>query len=345
MRGYLVNVGYALRLSLVFWIALGLSMSKDMRRFRNCVLLFLALLFTLPLLIALGGRHAGLVAVGLGFVTALVLLVVPFFFIGNGILMLKKEGRSLPNMLSLLLGLVILLGEVSSIVFLSTVFFFVEVPHGIWEEAILVFSLTVIYGCVLFLAFMLYTMFIQVIPRKKDFDYVIIHGCGLLNGEEISPLLKSRLDKAIEVYRKDPTPPMMIPSGGKGEDETISESEAMAAYLQENGVNPTHILIENQSMTTMENLQNCKAIIDGRKGRKYTALVTSNYHVYRCLSYCRKIGLTCSGIGSYVADYYWPSALIREFVAIMHEKRHLKLTFLGWLFMVVPVLGVWSLSI
>ena len=62
-------------------------------------------------------------------------------------------------------------------------------------------------------------------------------------------------------------------------------------------------------------------IIDARGGRHYTALVTSNYHVYRTLRYCKKVGLKCTGIGSHVAFYYWPSALIREYVAVHAEKK------------------------
>ena len=41
-----------------------------------------------------------------------------------------------------------------------------------------------------------------------------------------SELALMDLDKAIEVYRRDKTPPKLIPSGGKGSDESLSEAEA-----------------------------------------------------------------------------------------------------------------------
>ena len=182
-----------------------------------------------------------------------------------------------------------------------------------------------------FLIFMIYTLFLQIIPRKKDFDYVIIHGAGLLHGEQLTKLLQGRVDKAIEVYRKDPTPPILIPSGGKGDDEKISEAEAMKRYLLEQGISETTIILEDRSSTTLENLQFSKQIIDSREGRSYTALVTSNYHVYRALRYARQCGLKCTGIGSPVAFYYWPSALIRELIAIHAEKRHAFLFLAGWI--------------
>ena len=183
---------------------------------------------------------------------------------------------------------------------------------------------------------MIYCVFLQIIPRKRDFDYVIIHGAGLLEGDRISKLLADRLDKAIEVYHKDPTPPILIPSGGKGSDEKLSEAEAMEKYLLEKGI-PAHMIIkEDKSATTYENLEFSKAIIDSFEGPKYTALVTSNYHVYRALRYCRKIKMKCVGIGSHVAFYYWPSALIREFIAVHSEKKHLIMFIVGWLLFVLP---------
>ena len=142
----------------------------------------------------------------------------------------------------------------------------------------------------MFVIFMIYSLFLQIIPHKKDFDYLIIHGAGLLDGRRVSKLLADRLDKAILVYRKDPTPPILIPSGGKGSDEAISEAEAMAEYLIAKGIPEDKIIKEDQSATTFENLKNSKAIIDSMAGSRYTALVTSNYHVYRALRYCRAVG-------------------------------------------------------
>ena len=179
---------------------------------------------------------------------------------------------------------------------------------------------------------MIYTLFLHIIPRKKDFDFVIIHGSGLLDGDRVPKLLKDRLDKAIEVYRHDPTPPTLIPSGGKGPDETVSEAEAMTQYLIGHGIPARDILPEKESTTTLENLQFSKRIIDEFGGRKYTALISSNYHVYRALRYCREIGLKCTGIGSHVAFYYWPSAMIREYIAIHAEKKHAVILAAGWVF-------------
>lgn len=323
--------------SLFWWIVFFIAFHKDRSRYRNCYLLFFALLSLIPFILNAAGDYGSVVFVIIINVILIGLLIVPFFLIFNGIVMIRKEGRQLSHLLSLILGIVILIGEAAFawlVISYSLSSYGDPLAHTYHSGlfiASLYTSMSVIYGSMAFLIFIIYTLFLQIIPKKKDFDYVIIHGAGLLEGDHLSKLLRDRLDKAVKVYRKDPTPPKMIPSGGRGADESISEAEAMKKYLLETGIPAEDILLEDTSATTLENLQNSKSIIDAVGGRNYTALVTSNYHVYRALRYCRRIGLTCTGIGSRVAFYYWPSALIREFIAIHAEKKHAVIFLGGWL--------------
>ena len=331
-------IGFGM-VSLLCWALFIFAFSKDRSRYRNCYFLFIALISVVPFLISLSGPYMNTVAVIIINAVLLILLIVPFFLIYNGIVMIKREGRHLSQLLSLALGGMILLGEAAFFLALFRPYFTEgAIDPSLWFLVCMMVSVTVIYGSLSFLIFMLYTLFLQIIPRKKDFDYVIIHGAGLLDGQRVSKLLRDRLDKAIEVYRKDPTPPKLIPSGGQGSDEKISEAEAMKSYLMDQGIPENDIILEDASTTTYENLLNSKKIMDIIEGRKYTALVTSNYHVYRALRYCRKIGLVCTGIGSHVAFYYWPSALIREFIAIHAEKKHAVLFLAGWVFCMAMLL-------
>lgn len=329
-------------LAAVFWAPFVYAFHKDRSRYRNCYLLFLGLMGSIPFVLNLFGNNMGVAFQMISLAVLIALLIVPFFLIHNGIVMLRREGRQLSHMLSLALGLVILVGEAVTIALMVkySVTFDLDASfyRSWWFVLGSLISITVIYGSMAFLIFMIYTLFLQIIPRKRDFDYVIIHGAGLLRGDQLSKLLRDRVDKAIEVYRKDPTPPKLIPSGGQGGDETVSEAAAMKQYLLEQGIPESDILLEDGSKTTLENLKFSKDILDRQTGRKYTALVTSNYHVYRALRYCHRIGLQCTGIGSRVAFYYWPSALIREFIAIHSEKKHAVTFILGWLLCVALLL-------
>ena len=333
-------------LSLFWWLLFYFCFRKDRSRYRNCYLLFIALAATLFNAVLYSESYINGVVVIVVMIILLAVLIVPFFLIFNGIIMIRNEGRSLANLLSLGFGILIGLGEFTTFLL---VYLAISSYNGsekimniirIWGDPLLFISVSVIYVSVSFLIFMIYTLFLQIIPKKKDFDYVIIHGAGLLEGERISKLLSERIDKALDIYHKDPTPPILIPSGGQGSDEKISEAKAMAEYMKDKNIPEDKIILEDKSTTTYENLLNSKKIIDERDGDKYTALVTSNYHVYRALRHAKKIGLKCTGIGSHVAFYYWPSALIREYIAVHAEKKHLIIFILGWIVCMIPVIYI-----
>ena len=347
MSGYLSRVFEYAVPCLLFWGVLAVSVTVDRSRFRNCIYLLLAAASSAPLFCVLSGSHALGTARALSILIFAVLLSVPAVLIENGVIMYRKEGRSLQNMLSLIMGILVGVGELCFFLFFIFPIFWSDrnsefITTGM--KVLLFISLSVIYVSVVFVSFMSYTVLLQLIPRKRDFDYVIIHGSGLLRGREVSKLLADRIDKAIEVYEKDPTPPILIPSGGKGRDEEISEAEAMEQYLIEHGIPKEQIIREDRSTTTRENLVFSKKIIDERASDPYVALVTSNYHVYRALSLCDDIDLECTGIGAHVARYYWPSALLREFAAIMSKKKNLLIFIAGWLCSVIPAMDavMWS---
>ena len=98
----------------------------------------------------------------------------------------------------------------------------------------------------------------------------------------------------------------------------------MQAYLVDRCSVPADaVLMEDRSSTTMENLLNSKAIMDARSGAGgYRAVVvTSDYHVFRTATYARRVGLKADGVGSRTARYFWPTAFIREYVAVSNAHR------------------------
>jgi uncharacterized SAM-binding protein YcdF (DUF218 family) len=204
---------------------------------------------------------------------------------------------------------------------------------------VLLIAATVFYFSFLVLCFVLYSVFIQIMSHRMNFDYVIIHGCGLSGGNRMTRLLSNRVDKAIQIYGKCAKKPFIIPSGGQGSDERVSEARVMSDYLIAHGIPADHILPEDRSATTRENLLYSRQIIDNRQSRGRVALVSSNYHIYRCLLLARDVGLKCTGIGADVALYFWPSALIREFIAVFVSKRFFPWAILGYLLFISPIIA------
>jgi len=332
METILSNTRVLLPFALILWALVFLGCLTRPQRYLNSLLLLAALGGTLLFIAGLFGDYMSTAVLVMAGLVTLILLCVPAMLIINGIVMVRREGKCLAHLLSLLLGIVIFVGELAFFVLLLGDL--VNSTAAIRIPVSFVFS-TVMFFSILILAFVVYMLFIQITPRRRRFDYVVIHGCGLLDGERVSTLLSNRLVKAIAVYEASAVKPILIASGGKGEDEKVSEAAAMAAYLRTKGIPDDHIWEEDGSVDTLENLANCKKLIDAAGGKPRTALVTSNYHVYRCLLYARRMKMRVTGVGAAVAPYYWPSAVLREFVAVFSRRPHVIWIILCYIFFIV----------
>lgn len=98
-------------------------------------------------------------------------------------------------------------------------------------------------------------------------------GGGLKNGK-VTPLLAARVDAALKfAWKQSKTgrkPPLLIMSGGQGEDEPLSEAEAMKEYAMEQGYDESRILLEDQSGNTAENMKFSREIMEEHsEGKPY----------------------------------------------------------------------------
>lgn len=99
---------------------------------------------------------------------------------------------------------------------------------------------------------------------ESSLDYVIVLGAKVKPDGTLSKTLKLRLDKALE-YAKENPETMLVLSGARGDAEPCSEADAMEAYLLEQGADPEHLLKEEQSFSTVENLAYSKILIEDRE--------------------------------------------------------------------------------
>ena len=185
-------------------------------------------------------------------------------------------------------------------------------PRSFLANLISFADLLLFYGTFLYLSYIIYAFFLNIFPIKKEPQTIIILGSGLF-GDKVPPLLAQRLDKGLAIYEKFNRKPVIIVSGGQGDDELISEAEAMAGYLMEKGVPADSILLENKSRTTFENLTFSKQLMLAHGlEQDRVVLVTNSFHALRAGIYMKQVGLKGRSIGSRTAFYFLPSAWIRE---------------------------------
>lgn len=277
------------------------------------------------------------IAIFVGFLMVMSLLFIlqAFLLLWNAWIVWRRESHTLANMLTLFLGLAILL-----LPWLSNLV-------GNWVPEPVRYLMTTFPNLVIFyVAFWFYNYLTMLIlyqfnwPRLRQ-DYIIVLGAGLLNGDQVSPLLARRIDRGLRFYQKQTTkthhPAVMIFSGGQGSDESVPEGQAMLDYAIAHGLPATNGWAEKRSTTTFENMRFSKQLIDqGPVKQPRTIFVTNNYHTFRAGIVAKQAGLKADGIGAKTAHFFLPDAILREYIAIFvrHKWWH-----------AVAVVGLFLLSL
>ncbi len=151
----------------------------------------------------------------------------------------------------------------------------------------------------------------------------MILGCRVKSDGTPTPILRSRADAAIAFAKRqlDETGKRakFIPSGGKGDDEPISEAECVKNYLVSRGVSEEDIILEDASRDTAENMRFSFALTTDADR---CAFATTNYHVFRSgIAANRASKFKAEGIGAPTKWYFWPNAAVREFVSLLTGHR------------------------
>ena len=253
----------------------------------------------------------------------------------SNINLIRKEGKSLKNLLGLFLGVFIcfltLLPDYTYKLLMQSqtidIYNLNSVGPYLYNflEA-LVYLIVTYLECILIATVILAIKSIKT-KIKMNKDYMIILGCQIKKDGSLTPLLKGRVDRARE-FRNEQLKTtgkdlIFVPSGGKGNDEIISEAEAIEKYLIEQGINKEKILVENKSQNTYENIKNSYELINNRNAN--IGFSTTNYHVMRAGLIANEQGIKLEGVGSKTKSYFWINAFIREFVGTLYseKKKHI----------------------
>lgn len=250
--------------------------------------------------------------------TTPITILFSLLLIASNILLIIDAGFKLPNLYASIFGVMIVLGA----------------AFGIWLNRS---SEAVIFSnefCIIYAGLFCYfeCMFFATIicdyiagykKAKYDKDFIIILGCPVGADGTLFPEIRNRVDKAIEFVKeqlsKTGKRAVFIPSGGKGDKNRFSESQAMTKYLLNHGVDESEVIMENRSTTTQENMRFSKELTDTLKPDAKIAFVTSNYHVFRSGILAMNEGLDKSveGIGAKLRWFFWPNAFVREFLGLL----------------------------
>ena len=261
------------------------------------------------------------------------IVILSVYSIISNVVLIKREGFSYKNLLGVFIGIFAIMG-----LFGSQAIYLITSTILAGKKLLIIKKLAdIIINAVLSYLYtlMISTLYCNIraashIPKEEK-DYVIILGCMIKKDGTLTPLLKARVDKAIEFAKiqkeKNNKEIIFVPSGGQGDDEIMPEAEAMKNYLIDQGINKKNIITENQATSTAENLQYSYKLIAKNKENAKISFATTNYHVFRSGVIANECGIDCEGMGSKTKWYFYSNALIREFIAnlVKERKKHISL--------------------
>lgn len=180
-----------------------------------------------------------------------------------------------------------------------------------------------------------------VVPHKEVSYLIVLGAC--VRGTRVTTSLSYRLKKAAAYAKKHPSC-MLVVSGGQGPGEDITEALAMSRYLQNLGIAGSRILLEDQSVNTLENLIFSRNVIlshvkqqgkhketgevngEAAEENLCIAVCSNNFHMYRAMALARSVGKwKVEGLAAVTDPFMWLSFTFREGLALCKELlfRHI----------------------
>jgi uncharacterized SAM-binding protein YcdF (DUF218 family) len=118
---------------------------------------------------------------------------------------------------------------------------------------------------------------------------IVVLGAAQYAGRP-SPVLRARLDHALELWGRHLSP-LLILTGGTGSGDTTSEAAVGRTYARKHGVPDSAIVEENEGRTTSESMKAVAGILEAR-GLQSALLVSDPFHMLRLRILARRFGFT-----------------------------------------------------
>ena len=192
-----------------------------------------------------------------------------------------------------------------------------HIGGGVWSLIRIVCPLLVVAVLAFFAGMTCFIFGYDKPQGEEDLDVLVVLGADV-RGTSPSPSLERRLEAAC-AYAKEHPKTLLILSGGKGEDEEISEAECMQQYLIAHGIPAESLFLEDKSTSTHENLLFSDQLTGC--GKKKTGIVSNSFHVHRATLLARKLGYKeVVALPAKTSRIMLPHWLVRESLAMVKEK-------------------------
>lgn len=116
------------------------------------------------------------------------------------------------------------------------------------------------------------------LDEARPADVIVVMGAAEYRGTP-SPVLRARLDHALQLYKRG-LAPRILTTGGAGGDPNFTEGGVGRSYLIDRGVPSEAIMVEEEGGSTVYSISAAAEILR-RMGLHSCILVSDGYHIFR----------------------------------------------------------------
>jgi uncharacterized SAM-binding protein YcdF (DUF218 family) len=139
-------------------------------------------------------------------------------------------------------------------------------------------TLVVLAGAIVYTVSLVMVLVASQQDQRQPVDAIVVLGAAQYNGRP-SPVLRARLDHALELYGEG-LGPLLIVTGGVGRGDTTSEAAVGRRYLAAHGVPDSVIVAQDEGRTTHASMNAVRSWLRGR-GLRRVLLVSDPFHMFR----------------------------------------------------------------
>ena len=154
---------------------------------------------------------------------------------------------------------------------------------------------------------------------KEQVEYMVVLGAKVrITGPSAS--LWDRIYGAYEYMQAHPNV-IAIVSGGQGEDEPMTEAQAMCDELVKLGIAPERIWLEEKATSTWENINFALDLVEEKTGTRPAKLgvVSSEYHLFRASLFAKACNVGFVGIPAHTSRAsQMVNHFLREVAGVWH---------------------------
>lgn len=147
-------------------------------------------------------------------------------------------------------------------------------------------------------------------------DAIVVMGAAQYDGVP-SPLLESRLEHALDLWKQKQAPVIAV-TGGKQAGDRFTEGDTSRRWLTDKGVPLAAIIVESVGSSTWESVENLAQLLNNANVRS-VVVVSSSWHVQRAELSLDELGFRAHGSASadgVLSGSSENSKLIREIAGV-----------------------------